>query len=181
MHDLHRHPAIEPRIARAIHRSHASMADLVADLVAVDAGKHVLGSIVTRPRGCPCLYTTSGHRYTPSVFVNPYPANLSPEQIALRLGRSPGFVWLDGGMSHGQEGRFSFLGAMPTAVVERALGADNPLAALDALATPETAACADRAAPFSPGDVPGWIGHIAYDAHELDVRRGPKAPAPALP
>ena len=60
MHDLHRDPAVQTRIARAIDRGHAAMADLVRDVVAVDAREHgVSRGSVTR---WPSLYTTWGRR-----------------------------------------------------------------------------------------------------------------------
>ena len=40
MHDLDGDPAIETRVAGAIHRRHPAMADLVRDFVAIDARKH---------------------------------------------------------------------------------------------------------------------------------------------
>jgi para-aminobenzoate synthetase component 1 len=115
------------------------------------------------------------------VFVTPYPANLPPERVALRLGRFAGLAWLDGGLAHGREGRFSFVGALPSAVVARPFDAEAPLSALDALAVPTTANAHADQHGLSAGDVPAWIGHVAYDAHGLARAHGTKAPASALP
>lgn len=115
------------------------------------------------------------------MFVTPYPANLPPERVALRLGRFSGLAWLDGGLAHGREGRFSFVGALPSAVVERPFGAENPLSALDSLAIPDAANALDDTHGLSAGDVPSWIGHVAYDAHGLELASSSEAPTFALP
>lgn len=103
---------------------------------------------------------------------------LSPLSAALRLSGTPGLAWLDGGLTHGREGRFSFVGAAPVSVVERSLTDGDPFSALDALVfsdAPEDEAPGSRDdgnffeqsvsnVVLSPGDVPRWIGHLSYDA-----------------
>ena len=42
VHHLDRDPAIEPRVAGAVHRRHAAVANFVADFVTFDARKHEL-------------------------------------------------------------------------------------------------------------------------------------------
>jgi para-aminobenzoate synthetase component 1 len=143
------------------------MANLVGDLVAVDARKHgfpwecnPVGAVRARS-----LYMTWAGRYTPWVFITPCRLGLSAEDAARRLASEPGLAWLDGGLTHGHEGRFSFVGCRPVTVVERNFGVCDPLSALDELELPlETGE--HHGVPGGPSaeDVPAWIGHLAYDA-----------------
>jgi para-aminobenzoate synthetase component 1 len=103
------------------------------------------------------------------VFISPSRIALTPREAALRLGDQPGFAWLDGGLSHGREGRFSFLGARPREVVVRRVGEPTPLRALAEIAADARGqSTAPRGAGANPDlsaeDVPAWIGHVAYDA-----------------
>lgn len=90
-------------------------------------------------------------------------------QLARRLAREPGLAWLDGGLEHGREGRFSFLSTAPAEVRACAAGAPDPL---QLLATLDGFESDDRdgpehegeRAPLGPGDVPRWVGHVTYDA-----------------
>jgi anthranilate/para-aminobenzoate synthase component I len=97
------------------------------------------------------------------------PDGLLPDQAALRLAGEAGLTWLDGGLAHGREGRFSFVGAAPCEVRRAFHGDDRPLALLQDLAGP-------RGEPSNQGslraeDVPRWIGHVAYDAHDCERAR----------
>jgi anthranilate/para-aminobenzoate synthase component I len=86
------------------------------------------------------------------------------------LADCPGLSWLDGGLSHGREGRFSFIATHPDRVVQAAAGDTEPLAALAELE--EHGDADDRAhGPFSVEDVPRWIGVIGYDAHAFERAR----------
>jgi anthranilate/para-aminobenzoate synthase component I len=96
----------------------------------------------------------------------------SPREAALRLARSPGLAWLDGGLEHGRDGRFSFVATAPCALIERPGTALDASAALAACEPLYSAPCA----PFSAADVPAWVVHLAYDASAP----GPKAETPAL-
>lgn len=103
----------------------------------------------------------------------------SPTQVARKLAREPGLVWLDGGLSHGREGRFSFVAACPVERVSAHFGEPSPLARLDALdagAEP----CVEGQ-ELAPEQVPRWIGHIAYDAHPIARARFRHAHASAVP
>ncbi len=115
------------------------------------------------------------------MFLTPCQLGLSPLEAALRLKSEPGLAWLDGGLTHGDEGRFSFVGCRPIAVVERYANDPSPLAALDDLEN-----ASDRRASlapghgYSPGDVPAWIGHVAYDARAFGPRRALAFPVPVV-
>lgn len=76
----------------------------------------------------------------------------------------PGLAWLDGGLEHGREGRYSFVSTAPCEVRDRAHGSNNPLSLLAELARAEEPDAAAREGALSPEDVPHWIGHVAYDA-----------------
>ncbi len=119
------------------------------------------------------------------MYITPATTPLSTEQAARRLARLPGLAWLDGGLSHGREGRYSFVGAAPTAVVSRAAGDPRLLEDLSALGAVGEALLEDAEsvddAPRAE-DVPRWIGSLSYDAlaharHEPHVRREPHARA----
>jgi len=84
-----------------------------------------------------------------------------PRDAALRLAQGAGLAWLDGGLEHGREGRFSFVGSEPCEIVESAADDADALAALDRLHTPRDAAVPS---PLAASDVPYWVGHITYDA-----------------
>jgi para-aminobenzoate synthetase component I len=85
----------------------------------------------------------------------------SPLDVALRLARRPGLAWLDGGLEHGREGRFSFVSTVPSEVVEQPLGSPAPLSVLDRLTLPDEVTTAHA---LAAEDVPLWVGHVAYDA-----------------
>jgi anthranilate/para-aminobenzoate synthase component I len=106
------------------------------------------------------------------------PNGLSPERAALCLAAEPGLCWLDGGLSHGREGRLSFVAAAPVEL-RRACAGEAPLALLRELACPPDSAAS--AGPLEPSDVPRWIGHIAYDAHGYDSARFAHTRARDLP
>ncbi|MFT3926292.1 MAG: anthranilate synthase component I family protein [Myxococcales bacterium] len=102
------------------------------------------------------------------MFLTRSQLGLSPGDAARRLGNRRGLAWLDGGLTHGQEGRFSFVGCEPVEVVERCFGDPKPLSVLDGLVRQPRVAGADGATSALPEvqaeDVPAWIGHIAYDS-----------------
>jgi para-aminobenzoate synthetase component 1 len=102
------------------------------------------------------------------VWQRELPDGLLPEQAALRLRDEPGLAWLDGGLAHGREGRFSFVAAAPCEVRRAYQGDDRPLQLLRELACAEQDATPDA---LSPEDVPRWIGHVAYDAHGYEQAR----------
>ncbi|MET0344344.1 MAG: anthranilate synthase component I family protein [Polyangiales bacterium] len=88
---------------------------------------------------------------------------------ARRLAREPGLAWLDGGLEHGREGRYSFLAASPVEV--RACAPDDPdplglLRTLDGFAGDERDGSDDPDADCAlrGEDVPRWVGHVTYDA-----------------
>ena len=126
------------------------------------------------------------------MFITPCRPALSPLSAALRLGKEAGLAWLDGGLTHGQEGRFSFVGAAPVEVVERLVGDREPLAALDEIALRSQLAPGGRSAPpsgvrakegahgLAAEDIPAWIGHIGYDAvcgkYQTALPRHPRLP-----
>jgi anthranilate/para-aminobenzoate synthase component I len=101
---------------------------------------------------------------------------LLPEQAALRLAGEAGLAWLDGGLLHGREGRFSFVAAAPVELRQAFQGDEHPLGLLrdfsprDALAARE-AHSDENGAELCSGDVPHWIGHVAYDAHGCEQAR----------
>ena len=109
------------------------------------------------------------------MYASALPRGTSAQALALRLASDPGLFWLDGDSRFGR-GRWSFLGADPQQTLEVPYGESQPLAALAALEdlgdTPAAALDApppDHEAP-SPGDVPHWVGYIAYEAY-LDPER----------
>lgn len=106
----------------------------------------------------------------------------SPEQAALRLARDPGLAWLDGGLEHGREGRFSFVGTAPCAVVE-SRDAGPPWGLLRALKTPDRPSARDDLdAELQAHQVPCWVGHVAYDAAAAPIASAitARTGAPAL-
>lgn len=84
-----------------------------------------------------------------------------PREAALRLARTPGLAWLDGGLEHGREGRFSFVSTAPCEVLEQLAPEPSPLFLLDRLSVPGPAS---TPSPLRPHDVPLWVGHVTYDA-----------------
>ncbi|HEX6241953.1 MAG TPA: hypothetical protein VFZ61_13685, partial [Polyangiales bacterium] len=100
----------------------------------------------------------------PRVWCEQLDSPLSPPEAALRLGADPGLSWLDGGLRHGREGRYSFVASQP--VESRDVGAADP-APLEALAGLALGDGGGAAGGLDPGDVPRWIGHLAYDAHPV--------------
>ena len=87
--------------------------------------------------------------------------------LAARLCDAPGLAWLDGDGAHA-DGRWSFLGVEPVERIERYGGQRSPLAAfaeLEAGAQPDSRAVLDG---LALGQVPRWIGYLAYDAAWCD-------------
>lgn len=115
----------------------------------------------------------------PVVRITPLPTALPPLAVALRFARSPGLAWLDGGLEHGREGRYSFLGTGPCEVIERVAGGSGALRALRALRCP--AESSEQHPLFTAGDIPLWVGHVSYDARAGARPRHPaRAGAPAI-
>ena len=83
------------------------------------------------------------------------------QDVALRLARAPGLAWLDGGLEHGREGRYSFIGTAPCAVQCATTEDTDPWRLLQALATPRDAD--GPTAGLRPEDVPRWVFHVTYD------------------
>jgi anthranilate/para-aminobenzoate synthase component I len=104
----------------------------------------------------------------PGVWCTRLAFPLSPPEAALRLAADPGLAWLDGGLHHGREGRFSFLGSQPAEVREAPPGAADPLATLGTLGALDEP---PDECELDPGEVPRWIGHVAYDAHPFTRAR----------
>jgi anthranilate/para-aminobenzoate synthase component I len=88
-------------------------------------------------------------------------AERTPLAAALRLARTAGLAWLDGGLEHGREGRFSFVSTAPCEVVEQLAPSPCPLSLLDRLGSPAPASLGTL---FTPAEVPLWVGHVTYDA-----------------
>jgi para-aminobenzoate synthetase component I len=86
-------------------------------------------------------------------------------EVARRLARTAGLAWLDGGLAHGREGRFSFVSTAPCQVIT---GTEDPHDAWRKMAELARAAGAVRAlgseAALTTEDVPRWVGHVTYDA-----------------
>jgi para-aminobenzoate synthetase component 1 len=106
------------------------------------------------------------------VWVTQCASVTSPREAALRLARTPGLAWLDGGLEYGRDGRFSFVSSAPCASIRRAVGEPAPLSALSACG----AADLSGAGPFAAADVPSWVGYVAYDLRAPGATAG----APAL-
>jgi len=96
-----------------------------------------------------------------TLLDTPGNAPKNPLESALRLARTGGLAWLDGGLEHGREGRFSFVSTAPCEVIEQLDASPSALALLDRLGVP---APPPAATPLRPEDVPLWVGHVAYDA-----------------
>lgn len=110
----------------------------------------------------------------PAVRITPLPRAIQPLDVALRFARKPGLAWLDGGLDHGRQGRYSFVASGPCEVVESVAGDAGALRLLDALRGPD----ADAGEPdplFAAGDIPLWVGHVSYDA-----RAGTRPPQSAF-
>jgi anthranilate/para-aminobenzoate synthase component I len=101
-----------------------------------------------------------------------------PRDVALRLAGRPGLVWLDGGLSHGREGRFSFVSADPCEVRVAEPDALSPLSVLEGLgpfgSSPESAWLAEH-------EVPRWAGYLAYDAAWAGARQRKRCSRAPLP
>lgn len=95
------------------------------------------------------------------MFITPAPPGLTAREAALRLSGRPGLAWLDGGLVHGREGRFSFVGAEPVEVCER-WGSESCAEGLRELGRPRSET--QTPAELSEADVPRWIGALAYEA-----------------
>lgn len=91
--------------------------------------------------------------------------------LARRLARRPGFVWLDGDGS--AQGRRSYLAIAPSARIEAAYGDPDPLAALAAIDVEDVPDALD---------VPRYVGFVAYDAAWSGVSgaRHVRGPLPVL-
>ncbi|HEX5661187.1 MAG TPA: anthranilate synthase component I family protein [Polyangiales bacterium] len=100
------------------------------------------------------------------VWVTECASPLSPREAALRLAHEPGLAWLDGGLAHGRDGRFSFVSTAPCERVTQAAG--EPWSALP------SCELADDTRELRASDVPQWVGYVGYDA------RTPGASTPAL-
>src|SRR5688572_33355945 len=85
----------------------------------------------------------------------------APLDAALRLARRPGLAWLDGGLSHGREGRYSFVGAAPCEVRTAPAREARPLALLAQLGGDAEDA---SEGPLRAHEVPRWVGYVSYDA-----------------
>ena len=100
----------------------------------------------------------------PRVWCTRLASALSPPEAMLRLASDDGIAWLDGGLHHGREGRFSFVASQPVEVRAAPLGAASPLSLLGTLGAADDGS---ESAELDPADVPRWIGHVAYDAHPV--------------
>ena len=89
--------------------------------------------------------------------------------VARSLSTQPGFAWLDSNRSESLDGRFSFLAAWPNDEIRVEFGASRPF---DALGRVSASATGTPSGGFGPGDVPSWIGYIAYDAFWSAPARG---------
>jgi len=91
-------------------------------------------------------------------------ASIDELAVAQRLRATPGFAWLDSNRSESRDGRFSFLAAWPSDEVRVEFGAKAPFAALGGVS--RLSRLRDEASSVGPkpGEVPAWIGYIAYDA-----------------
>jgi anthranilate/para-aminobenzoate synthase component I len=101
--------------------------------------------------------------------------------VARRLARVPGLAWLDGGLEHGREGRFSFISTAPCCVISEQEDARDPWRTIARLA--ENLAPSRMLVPeasLTTEDIPRWVGHVTYDAGLGDLPRRP-APAQGVP
>ena len=96
-------------------------------------------------------------------------ASIDELPVARRLRAEPGFAWLDSNRSEARDGRFSFLAAWPSDEIRVEFGADAPFAALEKVSQQSEGAVPDGP---RPGEVPAWIGYIAYDAFWSSPVRG---------
>src|SRR5690349_17535206 len=103
----------------------------------------------------------------PRVWCEELDSPLTPLEAALRLGTDPGLSWLDGGLRHGREGRYSFVASQSVELRDASATDPAALSVLANLGPAPADAEVDAAAALDPGDVPRWIGHIAYDAHPV--------------
>ena len=94
------------------------------------------------------------------MFVLPFHGPAEPEEVACSLAGTPGLVWLDG-EAEGARG-YSFVAAEPVEVRRRPFGDEEWLEALRGIeGDPDEP---KEGAPLSPGQIPRWIGYVAYDA-----------------
>ena len=107
------------------------------------------------------LYTRWGAAYIGRVWLIRLEPARCAQDVALRLARTPGLAWLDGGLEHGREGRYSFLSTAPCAIRQASTDDDDPWRALRGLSTRAREAPVD--ADLRPEDVPEWVGHVAYE------------------
>lgn len=98
------------------------------------------------------------------MYFTPVEASPSPESVALALAPLGGLCWLDGGLEHGEEGRWSFVAADPAEVRRVPYGQVNPLRVFAELDLPESAGELPLRGPLAPEEVPRWMGYVAYDA-----------------
>jgi para-aminobenzoate synthetase component 1 len=99
------------------------------------------------------------------MHITPCASPWEPEAVARRLAQRPGLAWLDGGLSHGREGRFSFVGSDPCELREQRVTSQRPLAELACLrAANEPADGAISPVGPLPRETPLWVGYVAYDA-----------------
>lgn len=103
------------------------------------------------------------------MHITPCASAWEPVDVALRLAREPGLAWLDGGLTHGREGRFSFLAATPCEIRQSLGSSVEPLKALDDLAGAEQSASSYGLHGF---ELPLWAGYVAYDAAWAGTPRG---------
>jgi para-aminobenzoate synthetase component 1 len=96
-------------------------------------------------------------------------ASIDELAVARRLRAEPGFAWLDSNRSEARDGRFSFLAAWPSDEIRVEFGAKAPFAALGRVSQRSEGAVPDGP---RPGEVPAWIGYIAYDAFWSSPVRG---------
>jgi anthranilate/para-aminobenzoate synthase component I len=120
----------------------------------------------------------------PIVLITPLDKACDPLEVARRFAREAGLAWLDGGLEHGREGRFSYIATAPCDVRLRALGDARPFALLDELVSASSWAShapSGEGLPFAPETLPCWVGHVCYDAGLSPALRGARSePLPAL-
>lgn len=98
------------------------------------------------------------------MHITPALPPLSAEEVAKKLAHLPGLAWLDGGLSHGREGRYSFVGAAPTAVMSQPAGDSGVLTAFQTMGAVAEADAKDGKLELRAEDVPRWIGCLSYAA-----------------
>lgn len=96
-------------------------------------------------------------------------ASIDELSVARSLSAETGFAWLDSNRSEARDGRYSFLTAWPSEEIRVEFGVDAPFAALGGVGRPTEVA--NPAGP-KPGEMPAWIGYIAYDSFWSAPPRG---------